>query len=384
MFDVEITNYESISHAKISIQGFTTLVGRNHIGKSSVMRAINAALTNQQGTHFIRWGCDYCEVHIKTEDLDLIWHKEEGKNYYTINGQSFEKIGREQPPAPVSQAGFRVLQIADQKINLNYSQQFHPLFLVDKRDTKTADLLTSVYGLDTLYNSIRLCNKEQRDANDQLQLRKKDLESTELDLDRFRNFDETYSKVTALKDRQKTITSKEAATANLEQARMEILRLVGVCKRLKKVSDVAVPDTTPIEVSIRENTNLKVIHQSKTSLETDLKALSRGIKAKLPPSLDPLREDIEGIKHLSSFQEQYSDLISQIKGLKKASDINIPDAEIDVDSITRLKNWKDTIQKEKTVLIDLKRTIQDTDEEIKSISEEMSSYENCPLCGKAF
>jgi len=53
---VEITNYESIDHAVIEIDGFTTVVGPNYSGKSAAMRAINAALVNQQGTEFIRWG----------------------------------------------------------------------------------------------------------------------------------------------------------------------------------------------------------------------------------------------------------------------------------------------------------------------------------------
>ena len=159
MIEIEITNYESIDHTKIVVDGLTTIVGRNYLGKSSILRAINAALTNKDGTDFISWGKTFCEVHIKFPDLDILWHKENGKNYYKINGKEYTKIGRGDPPKEILDAGFKPLEIGDKKINLNYAVQFFPLFLVDKKDSKSADILTSVYGLDCIYKAIDLCNK---------------------------------------------------------------------------------------------------------------------------------------------------------------------------------------------------------------------------------
>ena len=69
---------------ELEFEGFATIVGKNFIGKSATLRAINAALTNRSGTDFIRWGEKVCEVRIITRDYDILWHKESGNNYYKI------------------------------------------------------------------------------------------------------------------------------------------------------------------------------------------------------------------------------------------------------------------------------------------------------------
>lgn len=177
MFDVDITNFQSIKNASFKFEGFTTIIGRNFIGKSAVLRAINAALTNQQGTDFIRWGEKYCEVKIKTKDIDILWHKEDNNNFYKINNEDvYDKVGNQPPPKPVIDSGFGILSVGKEKINLFYARQFMPLFLIDRLDAKSADLLISIYGLDKLYKAIDLCAKDQRENSNLLKLRKIDLE----------------------------------------------------------------------------------------------------------------------------------------------------------------------------------------------------------------
>ena len=123
MIEVEITNYQSISYLKFEIEGFTTLIGRNYSGKSATLRAINSALTNQQGTDFIKWGEQFCEVKIKMPGLFILWHKEDGNNFYKINNKKYTKIGRSDPPSEIIEAGFKPIVIGSNKINLNYSVQ---------------------------------------------------------------------------------------------------------------------------------------------------------------------------------------------------------------------------------------------------------------------
>ncbi|WP_240797222.1 AAA family ATPase [Vibrio tasmaniensis] len=45
---LEINNFRGISHAKIDIENFTTLVGPNNIGKSTILNAIHLVLDNRK------------------------------------------------------------------------------------------------------------------------------------------------------------------------------------------------------------------------------------------------------------------------------------------------------------------------------------------------
>ena len=45
---LEINNFRGISHAKIDIENFTTLVGPNNIGKSTILNAIHLVLDNKK------------------------------------------------------------------------------------------------------------------------------------------------------------------------------------------------------------------------------------------------------------------------------------------------------------------------------------------------
>jgi len=339
MFEVEITNYESIEHTTICVDKFTTLTGKNALGKSAALRAINAALTNQQGTNFIRWGETFCEVHIKTGNYDILWHKEDGNNFYNINGKVYNKIGRDAPPKEIADAGFDQLKVGGQKINLNYSQQFFPLFLVDKLDSKGADLLTSVYGLDRLYKAVDLCNRDQRTNKDTLRLREKDLEFIEKDLEKFKSFEILKEQSENLKKLKKSVDEKEAEIFKLRKWGERAQILAKAISILQKV--------TKIEIPKNENSQ-ELAHEIGT---------------------------------LTKLYNRYVITKKDVDRLKKIEDISIPKNEIDVNSLKYLKDKRDAILEGKKNLQIIQENIEKTNEEITRVEEEKKKYPVCPLCG---
>ena len=335
MIDVEITNYQSIAHAKFVIDGFTTIVGRNYLGKSAVLRAVNAALTNQHGTDFIRWGQTFCEVRIKTGDLDILWHKEDNNNFYKINGKDpLTKINKSEPPKEIVEAGFKQLKVGDQKINLNYANQFNELFLVDKMDSKGADLLTSVYGLDRLYKAIDLCSKEQRDNRDELKLREKDLEIVNRDLERFRDFDKIKESADAVQGTKKSIDRSEKDLADLKDKYVKIHELATVCKRLASVKDISVPDSGQIQDGISVYHRLVQYSDSVAALTGATDRLHPILKTEVPVSGE-ISTAIEDYQKLVVLYDKYQALSKEIARLSKIEEISIPEPVIDIDKIGR-------------------------------------------------
>lgn len=382
MIEVEITNYESIAHTKIQIDGFTTLIGRNYLGKSSVLRAINAALTNKEGTDFISWGKNFCEVHLKFPDLDILWHKEEGNNFYNINGKEYTKIGRGDPPSEILDAGFKPITVGGQNINLNYAVQFFPLFLVNKRDSKSADILTSVYGLDRIYKAIDLCNKEQRANKDLLKFREKDLQQINNDLGRFDKFPDILAQIPEIKKKRKELGEQESEVVRIKGWVDSIKNLANDTKRLKKISDVEIPFTVPIQKDITE-------HRLLTNYKKNLEYLSSFIKRVGPVNDITIPEEhTETIKALFSeyqkcviWSNKYKKLSDEIARLEKAKEIKIPSISVDIEDVPRLKGLLSQVKSLSSEIKTLQANLNNINEEMKSNEEELNSFDFCPLCG---
>lgn len=383
MIEVEITNYQSIAHAKFVIDGFTTVVGRNYLGKSATLRAVNAALTNQQGTDFIRWGERFCEVRIKTGDIDILWHKEENNNFYRINGKEpLTKVGKSEPPKEIVDAGFKQLKVGDHKINLNYAAQFNELFLVDKMDSKGADLLTSVYGLDRLYKAIDLCSREQRDNRDESRLREKDLEVVNRDLDRFSGFDQIKIATDTLQITKSTLDKTERDLDDLKIKYVKAQELATACKRLATVKEVTVPDSAQIQDGVSVYCKLLQYASSVTTLTSVTDKLKPVFEIAVPVP-GTISTSIDEYTRLKTLYARYQVLQGEVDRLSKIESVSIPVPDVDVDTITKLRGMYDEAMRHKRELLGLDKELKELTTTVEDVNKLLAKYDVCPLCGKA-
>lgn len=379
MVDIEIINYESIKHAHIKVDGFTVVTGRNHLGKSAVLRAINAALTNEQGTQFINWDAKYAEIKIKAKDLDLTWHKEEGNNFYIVNGKRLEKVGNEPPPSAISNAGLGLITAGNEKINLHYAEQFFPLFLVDRRDSKTADLLISIYGLDRLYKSSELCSKDIRKNKSLLKTRQADLESAQRDISRFDGFESVIEIKKQLIAHQKEIFKLESDVNNFKDLLISYQTLAQEYTKAKAVEKVTVPEYMAINDFYTELGNLKNLSNSLFEIARSLKRIEpiQKVQIKDTEEIAIKKEEIKDLKELCNM---YDNIKKEAQHLEKVKEVSIP--EIDFDSeIENLEKMQGELILKATEVRTIETQIKEVDNRIKNISSQLDKFDKCPACG---
>jgi hypothetical protein len=386
MIEVEIRNYQSIAYTKLQIEGFTTLIGRNYLGKSAVLRAINAALTNQQGTKFIRWGQTFCEVRLKFPDLDILWHKEEGNNFYEITNASgkkrYDKIGKDEPPKEILEAGYKPVFLGDQKINLNYAVQFFPLFLVDTQDSRGADLLTSVYGLDRIYKAIDLCNKEQRANSDLLRIREKDLAQISSSLERFKDFTGVVSLIPDIKDKRKAFEAKEAEIERVKVWKDSVINLFTYCKKMKPIIELTVPKPGEISTGLSEYNKLMVYKKNIDELMTVLKRTKPVLSITLPDQSVPrIREQFSEYQQLLKWRSNYRVLSEEVSRLSKISEVVIPEHSINMEDVPKLQKIQEQLSTANNNFKIAKKSLDDTITEIATVEKELGEFDLCPLCG---
>jgi hypothetical protein len=384
MIHVEITNFQSIKHLKFDFDGFTTIIGRNYIGKSATLRAINAALTNQQGMSFIRWGEKFCEVRIKTDTIDILWHKEANNNFYKINNEDpYTKVGNLPPPKPILDAGFGVLSVAGEKTNLFYAEQFQPLFLIDRRDTKSADLLISIYGLDKLYKAMDLCARDQRKNTDVLKLRKIDLEQSEKSLKRFSEFDKVKEDLNKIGIFKENLITKQNDTIKLKDWLSRVVALTKGIKRLRPARNVEIPTCDKIDKISSELETLKRYSKTVEILKKDIIRL-RGIRnIEIPEekakALETKTKDLEKI---DLYKTKFESLSKEVKTLGKARDIKVPGvSDKKMKDLEQIKNWSQNLMTLVTGVKGLRASIQDNNKDLEKVNKELSLYDVCPACG---
>lgn len=171
MFDIEIQNFQSIAKARLTIDGFTALVGPSNRGKSAVLRALRAVLYNELHPSYIREGAKECTLRIHfpetaPHDVRTIeFVKGASKNAYTITMRDgsvrpYPKAGNETPPE-VQALGFqRLTTEREETFNLNFQKQLETLFLVCDTPTTFTSFMQKVFQLERYERALRNMNAD--------------------------------------------------------------------------------------------------------------------------------------------------------------------------------------------------------------------------------
>ncbi len=156
---ITIRDFQSIEHADLALGPWTSLVGESDVGKSAVVRALYAALTNQRGDLFIRRGADSCGVLIElTDGRAVAWSKRRGKSgeYQVIGAtgdyQEFEKTGGEVPPEVAALLRVAVPVAGDQLLP-GIQRQHDPPFLFADTARRRAQILGEFDGTNILLHA---------------------------------------------------------------------------------------------------------------------------------------------------------------------------------------------------------------------------------------
>jgi len=426
---VEIKNYKTIRSMSFEFEGYATVLGKNFIGKSAVVEAIDAALNNKTGTDFITWGEKYCEVHIRREGLDLLWHKEKGNNFYLINGETYEKISSELPQ-PIIDAGFGDITVSGEKINLNYAKQFQPLFLVhEKKKGYVTDLLAAIYGIDTVYKADGLCKKDLKKTSSLLKLRAGDKILAEEELARLGAFPSIEKKTKELSTKKSELIGKRDLIRDLERFREEVVRCSKNILALRPVTGIVDPEPVGVEglisdiksleiwakslketktqiISLRDVSDVTDADQSEGSVRSLLsevdkmdgfykilsKATSEETNAKSvldikdissTESIEALHSDLQKMESLMIDLDMAQDALQELEPLEAIPSVSgIESLDFgEVEKLERLyAEFLDAARSTKK----LKGDILSLEGEMSSIQEELDGFDKCPTCGGDF
>lgn len=152
---IELTDYQC--HAKLDVRldpGITTIVGDSDVGKSAVIRALQAvALNRLSGEGFVRRGQKGYRVRVRVDGVTAARERNGASNAYRVGKREFKAFGRDVPPDVTD-----LLRMSEE----NFQGQHDPPFWFGLSAPELARRLNSVVDLDLIDSSLSFLASRER------------------------------------------------------------------------------------------------------------------------------------------------------------------------------------------------------------------------------
>lgn len=291
--DVEIRNFQSIEHVRLTIEGFTALVGPSNTGKSSILRAIKAALTGATGTNFVRHNptcprytkkAKTCKcktsVHLTAEGFDLLWEKGDAINRYVFNGAVHDRVERGVPD--FLSPAFDLIKVGQKQVSVQMAEQHRPLFLLDQEGGTVADVLSDVANLDQINQAIRLAEKDRKEAAAQRKVREGDVRTLTATVEGYRGLGGLSGDVRALVTRERACRTLASRVDLLGAMATRHETLEARIERLSPVASLAPLDPVPLRRASQRFDRLATWEASASRLEAKVAVASPVLRLRAP------------------------------------------------------------------------------------------------------
>lgn len=366
---VHINGFQSLADVELPLGGFTVIQGRSNSGKSAVIRALRAVVTNAgnlRGTNgsFIHQGSKECSVKVVRQDGTLVWTKSPTKTTYDLNGKTFQ-TGVEVPEevADFLKLGDIVVDEANAlKVNVNFqggargTGQFEPPFLVvDRAGSYLAKVFSLLTSANILYAAQAVAKKESRANAGKLKTLR---EVHETEQARLATLQAEYAPLHAAAERAVSLQS-QLQTVTAERDRLSQLQ-----------NDLS-----------RVDTELALVNQELARADVDLTARVTALDGQL--------------SQLASYQawhQAFIGLDQELAALDASGLVPLPDAAheqlAEVESlmaqVVNLSTWHTTIQQSDSQLFLIDHEIEQAEEAAQAARAELTQVIHdigvCPTC----
>lgn len=357
IYQVEISNFQSIKQQRLDLSGFTVICGRSDIGKSAFRRAIQTALFNNWSKSFIRNNAKQTKVSVsKLSDnpFSVTAYKSATDNTFVINDKTLPKMGKESPVIP------------DHRFNqqLNIATQLEPLYMVAYKDTENTRILNQLFGIDVLETAQQLCATDLRRNKQELnykttllESKKSELKQTEQRLLHIRELHSAYQFISELKELiNRYISIQNNISVSIDEQRPINQQLKDISSKIQTLSHAGI-----LSKYLQKTKSIEQNNTYLYNLNDELSNL-------------PQESALQSIIDNHSTISKYLSVKSTKEKLEKH-----PYLSISLKSVSRLPLlYKYLSVKSKAPSI---QEIEDTDEQVSKLNLELSKMV-CPTCNQ--
>lgn len=370
---LRIRNFQAVKDATLDIRGVTFLTGLNNQGKSSIIRAFNAAIAGRPGDDHVRHGSDKALVGIElSEDTEhqptqIAWVKgSKGAEYY-INGDKFTKMGRRGVPTEdLEKHGFREIEFSGGRHYLTFDLQDDPHFLVSLPPTQVFDYVSRVLQEREILPVIRVMAEDVKALSQEAKLLEGQIQTRKGSITTWEGQQESLQ----------PILQRADDFTSLQKGLVQLQRMLNTREELKTLSATS----KDLDSTIQEKEGF--IERSSPgvdSLEGEVSTLGklRHVRDALVASENNLLE-IDGL--LSTVESW----LSKAPDLDKAGSLSSA-LEDERASLARMVTIRGSLRQAENSMKVVDVDIEDTSHRVRQAEEEFERVKKeigvCPVCG---
>lgn len=385
MMDVHVEDFQGIKDLDLTIDGFTTLVGRSNIGKSSVRRAIHGLLVNKRGDYFVRNGASNSLVRVSCPELDATWEKGSSKNDYIVDGVELESVGHG-APEQIKEAGFREIEADRTSLMPQVASQFSPLFLLDEKGSVAAEVLSDVGRLADVQEALKQVKSDRRENENDLRVREDDLEEVREDLTEYDGLGEDMKQIEEAREYHDRIVELENEIEQLKEYKERAKTLRSQINELEGIEELDVPE-------FEDDSELEALRMLVDWRETrnDIILKIKGIQGvedvEIPSAPN---EEYEEVQTLVEYRQQRDELQAQQETLEDIAHVELPDNDADeaFDDVSTLRDWIEQRNNLVDAIKSLKQKAKSATTDLTELEEKIEEWFHeagqCPICEQEY
>lgn len=411
---VQLQNVGIIDKCDVEfVPGITLIVGSSGSGKSTLMRCIYNIATNEFSDSDISFGKNKMTVRVDHDGNVIEYNrsiKTKGERfYYTVNGETYTKVGRQSLPAVEQALKIGDIDINGDAINFNFNLQFSSPFLILGNQSTLYNVLTyrssfDISSINDYYvNDIR-SNASEVATNEKLKERlNANLESLNEQEARLSPIEKLYGDYMAYKHRHELVCDLKSLLESIKQVHNinnrvaiytstleSITSAMSMIVKLKEMSSYCEKHRSYNEVSSKVKSYKSIDSKYENALNTiqsimPLSKLSNSMKqlSHIDSKLNSVELKVASCKEILSKEQFSNDIIKQSKLLcifNRCSNIIDTLSKVEECDTSRIDDCIFIVGKLNT-LNDVNKSIVSTEKKASKVDEQISQFKVCPLCG---
>lgn len=382
--NIKVKNFQSISDADITVDGFTILVGESSQGKSACLRAVNAACNNKFKQGFLKYGTDSMTIGITYSDepYSLVVRKTKKESpEYELGELVFQKLNRTVPPEIEAFNNFGSIDSYEQKYPLNFFTQFSKPLLLEFSQKRILEILSSSKAFDDMNEANSKLNKKKEQNNGAFKQVSSMINDNKKQLSEYNGQEQAIREdIKTLTDRFDALKKVEAEISTADELYMQTGTHAHAEERAERLKTVLALcyDINDLNGKADSLTKLQDCISEQDKAEKATKAAQERLSLSeryisLSEQRNAVRDDLLGelenhIRESRDAHTRIKELSSVLTLAEKAVEVrkSLNATDTNLNSLTRLSELMDTY-----------RTVH------KTVREKQAMVDNhiCPVCG---
>ena len=392
--DVFVKDFQIVKQAKLTFNpGFNVIVGPSNNGKSSILKAIKAAIYTEAGVSTIRSGADSYIVGISHNNHNVVYQKKAGSTKYLVDGAQFSKFGLTTPEEVSNALNIKELNLNGNKIQLNFWNQMDKPFLLDKSagdlfkfilDSGENDKLSAV--TKAMVADRQQINRDADTIQGSINSTDSIIKEQEKSIENLKPLYDMSLKIIELKSKKQELDKLNNIYINLSQIKIELKDLdISYIIDSKQFNIISILEKDLEKIKLSHK--LGDLYDQQLATSTTLELMTKSIcnikeYLKLLSSLNLFADRLPSLLNLS---DRYKIILNELENVSKINLVT-PDVEIITELTNILIDIKNISQKVNTIDVSLEeqanseKSILDALDRIKEVED---CIEVCPCCGQS-